>query len=114
MPKRIFPGEQLQMTVDLVAPKNPGKYRFSYFLSTIPDNAQNAEPQKLSSVVTVDICVEERNAETQFLADLLNIPAAAQPAPANINLLNLVSMPPQQNNNNVRATVIDGPVDLGN
>jgi hypothetical protein len=64
MPKRLFPGEQIQMTVDLMAPKKPGKYRFSYYLSTIPDNAQNAEPHKLSSVVTVDICVEERNAET--------------------------------------------------
>jgi hypothetical protein len=46
------------------------------------------------------------------LAELLNIPHEAPPA--NINLLDLVAMPPQQNNSNVRATVIDGPVALGN
>lgn len=64
--------------------------------------------------MTVDIVVEERNAETQFFADLLNIPNAAPSAPANINLLDLVSRPPPQNNENIRATVIDAPVAVGN
>jgi len=56
LPRRIFPGEYVHVSVDFTAPSMPGKYNFIYAL-----REKGNDQLQISPLVSVDIFVRGRN-----------------------------------------------------